>query len=149
MPGSVSLPGQSQPFTTDASANAINQRDNNGGTTNAHYMSTGEVPTAAAGSNAGSSPPAPILNSNSNDTRGSLTCGTGTSAAAGNLVTVTFDTAYAIVPIVSIEPLNGAAAALLPYVTSVSTTGFTIAVQSAPASSQANTTYGFSWITFG
>ncbi len=101
------------------------------------------APTAAAGANAGTGPPAPVVAAASSDARGSLTFGTGTAPAAGAQVVVTFHQAYAAAPFVVISPANDAAAALAPYVSSISTTGFTISTHTAPAASQANTTYAF------
>lgn len=115
-----------------------------------HFIGSSNVaPTAAAGSNAGGSPPAPVVAATSNDTRGSLTFGTGTAPAAGNMAVVTLATAFAAAPVVMLTPTNSAAAALNPYVTSVGTGAFTIAVQTAPAASQANTVYGIAWQVIG
>lgn len=44
-------------------------------------------------------------------------------------------------PIVSLDAANAATAGLQLYITSISNTGFTIALNSAPAASQANTVY--------
>lgn len=114
-----------------------------------HYLATGAAPTAVAGSAAGTTPPAPVVAASSDDVRGSLTFGTGTGPAAGNQAVVTFASAYAAAPVVMLEPTNAALAALLPYVTSVGTGGFTVATQLAPAASQANTTYGIAWMVIG
>ena len=151
MPGSVSLPGSTLPYGTDGSPNQLSQLGPNGEATSRRLLVAAgpNNPAAAAGSNAGGSPPSPVVATGANDTRGSVTGGTGTSPAAGNLIVVTFGQAYASAPIVSITPANAAAAALLPYVTAVSTTGFTIAIQGAPAASQANTVYGFNWQVIG
>lgn len=103
------------------------------------------TPTAAAGANAGTSPPVPVVAANSSDARGSITCGTGATPAAGALVVVTFATPYAQVPFVQLTPTTVGSANLLEYVSSVSTTGFTVSLQAAPAASQANTVYGFNY----
>src|SRR4029077_868545 len=92
---------------------------------------------AAAG--AGTPPPAPT--STGDNARGTVSWGTGTTPAAGNQVTVTFATPYEEAPIVVLNPLNALTAALLPYVTAVTSAGFTIATQAAPAGSQAATAY--------
>lgn len=149
MPGSVSIPGSTKGYDTAATAANLVERDSNGGVTATRFLSTGTAPTAAAGSNAGTTAPSPVVASGSTDARGSVTGGTGTGAAAGNLIAVTFNVAFASAPVVSLTPTNSATAALLPYVTSISTTGFTVAVQGAPASSQANTTYGVAWQVIG
>lgn len=103
------------------------------------------VPTLAAGANAGTTPPAPVLVANSNDTRGGITFGTGTTPAAGTMVNVTFGQAYPTAPFVSLDASTVAAAPLFVYVTAVTTTGFQIALQTAPAASQGNTIYGINY----
>jgi hypothetical protein len=106
-----------------------------------NFILRSSVPTAAAGANAGTSPPAPVIVAGSTDSRGAVTYGTGTSPAAGNEVVVTFGVPYASQPFVILQSQNAATETLQPYVTSVSTTGFTIGFVSAPAASQANTVY--------
>jgi hypothetical protein len=103
--------------------------------------------TAAAGAQAGTSPPAPVVAAGSTIIRGSLTCGTGSgSPATGLLVAVTFGSTLPAIPNVLITPTTSAMAALYPVVTiaSVSTTGFSVTVTS-PGTSQANTVYGVAW----
>jgi hypothetical protein len=100
------------------------------------------TPTAAAGANAGTSPPVPVVSTNSKDFAGNITFGTGTTPAAGSYVTVTFGGgAYATAPFVSLTPSNAATAPLQPYVVSVSTTAFVIGLAVTGAASQANTVY--------
>jgi hypothetical protein len=107
-----------------------------------------EAVTAAAGANAGTTPPAPVV-TGSTDVRGLITWGTGTGPAAGDMVDVTFPTAWAAAPYVTVTPINAATAALLPYVPATTTTGFSINVQAAPAASQANTVYGVQFHVVG
>lgn len=76
--------------------------------------------------------------------RGSLTCGTGSGAATGALVTVTFSATLPATPVVVISAGTAGSGALYPWVSAVSATAFTISVTS-PSSSQANTVYGISW----
>jgi hypothetical protein len=109
-------------------------------------LSGGSAPTAAAGANAGSSPPAPVVTAGANDSRGSLTWGTGTDAAAGAQVGVTFAQPYASAPIVVVVPLNAATAALLLYVSAVTAGGFTLAAQTVPTSGQSNTTFAAAFL---
>lgn len=98
--------------------------------------------TAAAGANAGTSPPAPVL-TNCSDLCGQITFGTGSgSPAIGAQVLVTFDQAYDRAPVVICTPVNDATAALRWNVTSTTTT-FTYNVGVAPSASQGNTHYGF------
>jgi hypothetical protein len=106
---------------------------------------TGTAPTAAAGANAGTSPPAPVVQTGAFTSRGEVTFGTGTTPAAGAQVTVTFNSATSQTPVVTLVPRNSATASLGLYVSAVSTTAFTVSTTSAPAASQANTTYRFGW----
>lgn len=111
--------------------------------------SGGTAPSAAAGANAGGSPPAPVVVGGSNDIRGQITFGTGTAPAAGAMVAVTFATAYSAAPFVLVSPSNAQAASLQICAVSVSTTGFTLSTNDAPAASQANTTYAFNYWVIG
>lgn len=106
-------------------------------------------PTAAAGSNAGTSPPAPVVAATSSDLRGTLTFGTGTTPAAGNQVVVTFNSAYGAAPVVDLIAGNALTAALNLFVTAVGTGGFTVGTQGAPAASQANTVYSVGFQVIG
>lgn len=101
------------------------------------------APTIAAGANAGTSPPSPVLSAGSTDGRGGITFGTGTTPAAGIMVTITFGQPLPAgrVPYVSLDPNNAATAPLATYIANASNTGFSIALASAPAASQANTVY--------
>jgi hypothetical protein len=109
----------------------------------------GAATTAAAGANAGGSPPAPVL-SDANDMRGRITFGTGTGATAGAMVAVTFGRAFRrSTPRIVVCAANAATAALRPYVSGEATTGFTFSVDATPASSQANTVYAFSYQVIG
>lgn len=100
--------------------------------------------TAAAAAGAGTSPPAPVVTAGSTIIRGGLTCGTGSGATTGVLVTVTFSATLPAVPFVEITETTLALSALSLAVTSISTTGFSISATS-PSSSQANTVYGLQW----
>ena len=116
-----------------------------------HLLATGGAPpTAAAGANAGGTPPAPLETAGSTDIHGQITFGTGTVPAAGNEVVVTFATPFGAAPLsIMIEPANGPTAALQPYVTAITTTGFTVGAQVAPAASQANTVYAVQYLVVG
>jgi hypothetical protein len=149
MPGSVQLPGATLGFNTDGSPGNLLELGPNSEATMGHIFSVGSAPTAGAGSNAGTTPPAPVVAATSKDNRGSVTGGTGTSPAAGNLIAVTFNQAFPAAPTVDLTSTTAAAALLAPYVASTSTTGFVIAVASAPAAGQANTVYGFNWSVLG
>ncbi len=115
-----------------------------------HYVGTGgAAPTAAAGANAGGSPPAPFVYSDSTDQRGYVSTGTGTLPTAGSQVVVTFHTPYANPPYVMITAHNAAAAALVPYLVDTQTTTFTIGLALPPAASQGNMTYDFDYLVIG
>ncbi len=107
-------------------------------------------PTAAAGANAGTGPPAPVVTANSTDVAGSITFGTGTTPAAGAQVVVTFAQAFGAAPLgVVITPINNASAALQLNVSATAVGTFTVGCNTAPAGSQANTIYGFRYIVVG
>jgi hypothetical protein len=95
----------------------------------------GTVPTVAAGANAGTSPPTPVMDSGSNDSRGGIQWGTGTGAAAGAQVVVTFAVAYAVAPVVVVTARSGLTYNSGLFATTT-TTGFTIAAAANPLSSQ-------------
>lgn len=107
-------------------------------------------PTAAAGANAGTSPPAPVVVGGSNDQRGDITFGTGTTPAAGAQVVVTFATSNTNYggnnPGIVLTARNSATQALGLYVSASSSTAFTVSSTSAPAASQANTVYRFHYV---
>jgi hypothetical protein len=100
-----------------------------------------QVPTPTAGANAGGSPPVPVVVSRSNDERGTVTFGSGTTPAAGSYVVLTFTQPYGAVPFAEVRPNNVDTEPLTPYVVSVSTTALTIGLRTAAAASQANTKY--------
>jgi hypothetical protein len=105
---------------------------------------TGGAPVAAAGADAGASPPAPVVATGSTDGRGGITFGTGTTPAAGDLVAVTFASPYASKPVVTVNAANAAITKTVVgtlVAVEVLTTGFKIRSSAAPGASQANTTY--------
>jgi hypothetical protein len=102
----------------------------------------GTAPTAAAGANAGTGPPAPVVFAGSNDTRGRISFGTGTAPASGSMVVVTFAAAYTTAPFVILTPTGGATANLVLFVQGpLSTTSFNVSVSNTPAASQTNGFY--------
>lgn len=101
--------------------------------------------TAAAGGNAGTNPPAPIVTAGSNLDNGLITFGSGTTPAAGSMVAVTYGCPFTVTPSAILTPANSATAALSPYVSSLTASGFTASVQGSPAGTQAATTYAFRW----
>jgi hypothetical protein len=107
------------------------------------------VPTAAAGANAGTSPPAPVVAATARNHRGNVTFGTGTTPAAGAQVTVTYSAAWPLAPFVTVVAKNSATAALGLYISANATGSFTVSTTNAPAASQANTVYSFDFIVTG
>lgn len=117
---------------------------------------------ATAGANAGTSPPAPVLSNESDDNRGDCTFGTGTTPAAGAMVTLTTSLSWSgyiggvvvgggvSTPTVIVSPLNAAAAALQLYASFDSLLRVvTVSAAVAPAASQANTVYSFTYHIVG
>ena len=102
------------------------------------------TPTLVTGGNAGSGAPAATLKAGSNDRRGTIQIGTGTSPAAGVLVAVTFGQPYPEAPtvIVGVAAQNGTG----PFVKDVTATGFNVGLLSAPAASQAVGVYALSYL---
>ena len=113
-------------------------------------VQSGPAPTAAAGANNGTSPPAPVVATAAIDTRGNITFGSGSSPAAGAQVVVTINANEAAelqgTPSVILTPKNTATQALGLYVSAVSTTAFTVSTTNAPTASQANTVYSFDYV---
>lgn len=103
------------------------------------------TPAVAAGANAGTAPPTPVLVAGSNDSRGRVTFGTGTTPAAGAMVTVTFSNPFSVAPYVFAT--QGTATGAGAFVSNVTTTGFTFGFTTAPTASQANTVYAFNYHT--
>jgi hypothetical protein len=106
---------------------------------------SGATTTAAAGANAGTSAPAPVVTTGPDNRSGLVTFGSGTSPASGTQVTVTFGTPFAVTPTVMLTPANGQTAGLLCAVESVSETGFNLVTANAPAASESHTYYKFYW----
>ena len=114
-----------------------------------HVAGAGAAVTAAMQAGAGTSPPAAVV-TNTNDTNGTVTFGTGTTPAAGDQIRLTFAASFGSAPKgVCITALNAATQALGLYVSAVTATTVTIAAANAPAASQANTVYSFSFIVLG
>lgn len=114
-----------------------------------HHLATGSAPTAAAGAQAGGSPPAPVVTAGSNDTRGNITFGTGSSSSAGAHVVVTFNVAFGSAPVVIPIARNTATEALGLFVSATSTSAFTLSTTGDSADSQANTVYSFDYVVIG
>lgn len=118
-----------------------------------HISGTGSAAGAAAGSNAGTIPPAPVVTTGSTDDSGVITFGTGTTPAAGVMVAVTFAAAWVIPgggpPSIVAAPQNAATQALGIFISGVSPTGFNISCTTAPAASQANSTYSVAYQAIG
>lgn len=114
-----------------------------------HLAGSGTAVTAAMQAGAGTSPPAAVV-TNTSDTAGTVTFGTGTTPAAGDQIRLTFAATFGSAPKgIAITPLNAATQALGLYVSAVTATTVTIAAANAPAASQGNTVYSFSFIVLG
>ena len=109
-------------------------------------LPSGKSLAIAAAGNAGSSPPAPTLQSLASDTQGQANLGTGTGPGTGSQATITFGTAFTNTPVIVLCPVNSATAALQPYVSSASGSGFNIAFAVAPSASQSTGTYVVNYI---
>ncbi len=122
-------------------------------TVGGHWHGGTLVPTAAAGGNAGGSPPAPVVTQGSTDLAGTITFGTGSTPAAGLLVTVTFGRAWVIpgggAMHVVLTANNAVTQALGIWCSNKSPTAFSLSTANAPAGGQANTTYSFDYIAVG
>jgi len=116
-----------------------------------HLITIGNVMQVAAGANAGGSPPGPVKGTLSNDTRFSLTFGSGTGPAAGAVAKVTFNLAYADTTyVVHVTPTNKVTSELgVPYITEKAVGTFVINFPIAMAASQANTVYAVDVLIVG
>lgn len=114
-----------------------------------HNFSGGTAPSAAAGSSAGTSPPAPVVVAGSNDTRGIVTFGTGTSPSAGAMAVVTFAAAYASAPYIHLNANNGQTYNSGLFISAVAATSFTIGFAGIPAASQSNTNFSATYSVRG
>lgn len=104
------------------------------------------VPSAAAGANAGTSPPAPVVVAHSQDQRGTITWGSGTTASPGVQVDVTFAVPnFSDGVTVQLTATNSATATLQPYAANGTGAGFSIATVGDPTDSQANTVYSVNY----
>ena len=81
---------------------------------NGHFNLGGVAPSASNGQ----------IGADSNDSAGSVTGITG--SAPGDLVTVTFHSAYPVVPTIIITPVGANSAKAMPYLTNLTASGFTI-----------------------
>jgi hypothetical protein len=143
-----------QLFYDNAATSILSGNENFGDVQlDAHLVATIAIlaaPALAALSANGGSPPAPASSSTTcQDSRGRVRFGSGTSPSAGAQVSVTFSKAYSSTPTIVLIASNAATAALNPYVDSPTTTGFNIALGTAPTASQANTTYIVGYIVIG
>lgn len=122
-------------------------------TINGHVQYGSTAPGVVAAAGAGSSPPAPVVTTGSNDCGGTVTWGTGTAPSTQAQLTFTFAAAWVIPggggPHVTVTPINAATQALGLYVSGISPTGFNVNVATAPAASQASTVYQFCYTATG
>lgn len=108
-------------------------------TVGGHIVTSGTAPTIAAGSAACTSPTVSVTG---DDITGTITITTGTAcSSAGQLATITFNSAYAVAPQVELTPVTSAAS-LLPAYPTASTASFSISTPNTPVGT---TTYTFSY----
>lgn len=113
--------------------------------------STG-APSIAGTANLGTGAPSPTLTSGSNASRGRIEFGTGTSPAAGGLVTLTFPSgsfASGVTPRVMLTHESFLSTTFPLYVSAISDTAVTIGFGTAPAASQAAGTYKVAYQVLG
>lgn len=107
-----------------------------------------EPPTVANGAALGSGPPAAA--SSGNNTRGTVSLGTGASGVTtGVAATVTFLVPYTDTPEVTLTPLTAAAAAVQAFVASRSAADFVIGFGVAPSAAQSLGAYAFTFHVAG
>jgi len=104
--------------------------------------------TAAAGSAAGTGPPAPVVSAGPDNQSGLITFGTGMAPSAGQMVTVTFGTPFESTPQVAVVPYNGASTGLGLFSAVLTSTGFEVDCQNAPLASEGSAFYGFRWFAW-
>ncbi len=139
-------------FSTITTTGTITASGDVSVTAPAHFNGLGTPgPGVAAGANAGGTPPVPVLISGSTDPAGAVTFGTGTTPAAGDMVDVTYNAPFTATngahPVIAAR--NTATQALGLYVFASSATGFSVGCTNAPAASQANTVYWFTYHVIG
>lgn len=107
------------------------------------------LPSVAAGAGDGTAPPAPTVSANSNDTRGTISFGSGATPGAGVVVQFTFSRPRDPnrLPVVLLQEANQAAAGIDIAIANITSTGFQL-VQNTRlvAASQAAGTYAFSYL---
>lgn len=99
-------------------------------TVSSRLVSGAAAATVAAGAQASK---AEAAGNGANDTAGTVNATALASPATGVLATITFATAYSATPHVTLSSANSASAACQPYVSSRSTTGFSISANVAAA----------------
>lgn len=104
------------------------------------------TPGISAGANLGAGAPAPTLDSGSNDNRGRIQFGTGTTPAAGAIIPVVFAAPFPTIPFVTVAQSSQAGAGVL-FAKDVTTTGFNIGCSSVPAASQPAGTFAVTYRT--
>lgn len=106
----------------------------------------GAQPGIAVGAGAGTGAPTPTLSATADDFAGTINLGTGTGPASGTQATITFATAKARTPVVTVAPDNASSNARQPGVSTVSTTGFNLVYGVAGTASQAVGTYQVNYL---
>ncbi len=123
-------------LTSDGSLEVVNAVVNGTLTVNGHLITGGAAPVAAVGAGAGTGAVASVTG---NDTSGQITLTTGTNPVTGALVDLTFATAFATAPRITLTPSN-AASSTIQYFASTSPTAATLSTNSPPVTA---TTYTY------
>ncbi len=121
-------------------------------TTASHLIAKGPatIPIVAAQVANGTTPPAPVIVTGTNDNRGNITFGSGATPAAGAQIVVTFGKPFTTtIPTINLTPTTAATIALGLYISARTLTSFTVAAATAPTASQAATIYGLAYIVEG
>jgi hypothetical protein len=99
---------------------------------NAHRVSGNAAVTVAAGSQSAS---AAAASNGANDSSGTVNTTAVASPAAGTIAAITYASAYAATPTVTVTPRNAATAAAGLYVTGEGAGGFSVATANVPSGS--------------
>lgn len=137
--------------TTEATTGGVASLTTAGGSYTAktnvskHFSGYGTAPTGAVGTGAGTSPGSVTFDASANDAAGTVSITTGTlPTAAGTVMTVTFNGAYATAPHITLTPANAATALLSGATMVVPSTSTTTFVITAGATGLVAAT-GYSW----
>jgi hypothetical protein len=101
------------------------------------------------GTGAGTSPPTPVVQTGSNDLRGTVTFGTGALPSGNTVVNINFNKTMASKPHVLICVESGTSTAVQLMVGQVGLSGFNVSAIGSLAASQPSDAYSFSYFVIG